>query len=136
MSELISFIVMIALIVFLFIGNSKCEKSEWIYSKTPYSVEKIVSLNDSNQINGKFYMKCGYIEEDLYYQYMVKLNNGGFVANKVKSENATLYYDDNNYRVEWYTRTKKWFYFKREETQIKIYIPEGSISEDYLIDLN
>lgn len=132
----VSFIVFVASIVFYSVGITKCENTTWVINENPYSVEKIVSLNDNNLTNGRFYMRRGYIEENLYYQYMVELNNGGFVANKVNSANATLFYAKDNYRVEWYIKTKSWFYWKMEKTYNKIYIPEGSITDDYSVDLN
>ena len=82
------------------------------------------------------YLRRGYFEEDLYYQYMVQLNNGGFVANKVNSSNATLYYAEDDFRVEWYIQKKKWLYWEIERTYNKIYIPEGSIADDYSVDLS
>lgn len=129
-----SFIAIVSIILFV-VGNIKCEKSAWKYPDKPYSTEHIVSLNDSNMVNGKFYLRHGCIEENLYYQYMVKLNKGGFIANKVKADNAMLYYSDDNFRVEWYTKERHWLWFQQKETYNKIYIPEGSISEEYSIDL-
>lgn len=129
-------VLLIVLFVFFMFGRTKCEKSKWIYSDTPYATERIVSLNDNNMMNGRIYLRSGYIEEDLYYQYIVRLNNGGFVSNKVKSSNATLFYDTDNYRVEWYKKTRGWLYFKDEVTYVEIYIPEGSITIDYSVDLN
>jgi hypothetical protein len=120
--------------VFLIFGGYKCEKSTWNYPNKPYSTEYIASLNDSNMVNGRFYLRRGYIEENLYYQYMVKLN-GGFVANKVKSNNATLYYSDDNFRVEWYEKERHWLWFQQKETYNKIYIPNGSMSEEYSVNL-
>ena len=133
---IVSFIICVASLIFFYVGIIKCDNSDWIISETPYSVEKIMSLNDNNLTNGRFYMRRGYIEENLYYQYMVELNNGGFVVNKVNSANATLFYAEDNYRVEWYTKTKSWLYWEIEKTYNKIYIPEGSITDDYSIDLN
>ena len=130
----ISLFITVASFVFLIFGSYKCEKSTWNYSDKPYSTEYIASLNDSNMVNGRFYLRRGYIEENLYYQYMVKLN-GGFVANKVKSNNATLYYSDDNFRVEWYEKERHWLWFQQKETYNKIYIPNGSISEEYSVDL-
>ena len=69
-----------------------------------------------------------------YYQYMKK-EGLGFKAGKVKADKTTLYYDDENYRVECYEKTKKWLYFETSEYYYKIYIPEGSIAEDYSVDL-
>lgn len=131
---IISLLITIMSMVFLIFGGYKCEKSTWNYSDKPYSTEYIASLNDSNMVNGRFYLRRGYIEENLYYQYMVKLN-GGFVANKVKSNNATLYYSDDNFRVEWYEKERHWLWFQQKETYNKIYIPNGSISEEYSVDL-
>lgn len=129
-----SLFITVASFVFFIFGCYKCEKSTWNYPDKPYSTEYIASLNDSNMVNGRFYLRRGYIEENLYYQYMVKLN-GGFVANKVKSNNATLYYSDDNFRVEWYEKERHWLWFQQKETYNKIYIPNGSISEEYSVDL-
>lgn len=123
-----------ALLIFFIVGTYKCDKLPWIVADEPYAVESIVSLGDNNMANGRYYMRRGYIESDLYYQYMVDVGDG-FKANKVRSNNATLYYADGNYRVEWYTRTKKWLYFTQEGTIHKIYIPEGSITDEYSVDL-
>ena len=131
---IISLFITVASFVFFIFGCYKCEKSTWNYSDKPYSTEYIASLNDSNMVNGRFYLRRGYIEENLYYQYMVKLN-GGFVANKVKSNNATLYYSDDNFRVERYEKERHWLWFQQKETYNKIYIPNGSISEEYSVDL-
>lgn len=133
---LISFIVLIAATVLFIVGNTKCENSELIIDEKPYAVESIVALNDNNMTYGRMYVRRGYFEEDLYYQYIVKLNNGGFKSNKVKANNTTLFYDTENYRVEWYKATKNWLYFKNEKTINKIYIPEGSITDEYYVDLS
>ena len=66
---------------------------------------------------------------------MVELNNGGYVANKVSSDDTTIFYDDENPRVEWYKKERTWWFFKEEDTFNKIYVPKGSITEDYSVDL-
>lgn len=122
-------------IVFLFVGIGKLDKQSWNYSSTPYATEKIVSLSDSNQINGKFHLRRGYIGEKLYYKYMVDLGSGGYKANKVGADNTILFYDDDTCRVEWYEKERHWLYFSETEKYQKIYVPEGSITDDYMIDL-
>lgn len=126
-------------IIFIFYGEYKKDSQEWVIDKKPYNVEKIVSLNDNNMVEGKItggrYAIRGYIGETLYYQYMVQLNNGGYVANKVKANETILYYSKDNYRVEWYKKKKKWLYFEEEEIYHKIFIPEDSIADEYSIDL-
>lgn len=126
-------IVYIVLTIFFIVGEVKLDKQPWNYSK-PYATEKIVSLSDSNQLNGSFHVRRGYIGEKLYYQYMVDLGQG-YKANKVCADNTTLYYDNKNCRVEWYEKERHWLYFSKTEKYHKIYIPEGSITDDYMIDL-
>lgn len=121
---------------FLITGLIVAGTKEWEGNEEPYAIEKIVALNDNNMVSGKAYIRSNRIQEDLYYLYMVKLNNGGFVANKVKSSKTTLYYSDSNYRVEWYKKSKKWLYFEFTERYHKIYIPKGSIVDNYSVDLN
>lgn len=130
---IISGLIYFSLLAFFIVGETKLRKQPWNYTE-PYAIEKIVCLNDSNQINGKFYMRRGYIGEKLYYQYMVKLGEG-YKANKVGANNTTLYYDDNNFRVQWHEKERHWLYFSETEKYQKIYIPEGSITDDYSIDL-
>lgn len=129
----ISIVLYLSVILFCAFGFHKMGKQPWNYSE-PYATEKIVCLNDTNQINGRFYMRRGYIGEKLYYQYMVKLG-AGYKANKVGADNTTLYYDNDNFRVEWCEKERHWLYFSETEKYQKIYIPEGSITDDYSIDL-
>lgn len=132
--KIVSVIFLIFLILFGIFGIVKCDKSGKASDKI-YTVENIVALADNNMMNGKVYLGSGQIDEDLYYQYMAKLNDGGFVANKVKADDTTIYYTDSNYRVEWHERRKRFLYFEKVEKYKKIYVPEGSMSNNYLIDL-
>ena len=115
---------------------TKVHNAKWEYPDKPYATERIVSLNDSNMVQGKTYLRKGYVNEYLYYQYMVALNGGGYKANKVKSNDTTIYYDTNNYRVEWCEKRRKWLWFYETQKYNKIYIPDGSIINDFNIDLN
>lgn len=116
-------------------GIYKMDVDPWIIPDKPFKTVKIVALNDNNMTNGRFYVRRGYISEDLYYQYMKK-EGLGFKAGKVKADKTTLYYtDDEDYRVECYEKTKKWLWFETSENYYKIYIPEGSIAEEYEVDL-
>lgn len=133
--ESILFILFIVLIVFAFVSPVIVDSQDWQYSKEPYAIEHIVCLNDNNMVSGRMYVKRGYFNEDLYYQYMVKLSSGGMVANKVRSTNTTIYYDSEDPRVEWYTKRKQWLWMYEEKTYHKLYVPEGTISDDFSIDL-
>ena len=131
---IIVFIITMVLAVSLLFGFYKCDNSHWEYSNEPYKTERIAALNDNNLMHGRFYLRSGYIDEDLYYQYIIK-SGSGFNTSRVKASDATLYYDADNYRVEWYKAEKGWLYFRESKSYAKIYIPEGSISNDYTVDL-
>lgn len=127
--------IMVLLFVLFIVCSTKLEKQEWNIADEPYRTDYIVSLNDDTQINGHFYLRHGYIEENMYYQYMIKQNDGGYSYGKVKENKATIYISDSDYRVEWYTKQRNWLWFDEEDTFCKIYVPQGCIKEEYNIDL-
>ena len=132
--SVVSMIICISMVVLAGVGSVKLEKRSWVIAEEPYKTHEIVALNDSNKIGGMFYCRRGYIEEKLYYQYM-RRSGSGFKTGKVKADDTTLYYADDDYRVEFYMKTKEWWIFHDEAYCYEIYIPEGSIAEDYQIDL-
>lgn len=131
----------IIMLIFIFMGigfgiygNLQSEKyAEWEVEQT--STEPIVALQDNSGLTGRFYMRSGYINSEEYYYYLVKLNNGGYKSNKVKTATATIFETDSNYRVEWYTRTRGFWFTKETQKFHYVYIPAGSICFDYSIDL-
>lgn len=105
-------------------------------SETPYTVEQIVAVKDSSQIEGKIYLRRGYISETMCYDYLAETSDGGYVSERVATSNATIYIDNDNPRVEWYSNTQTWWVFYQElEPICKIYVPNGAIANDYSIDL-
>ena len=107
--------------------------AEWKVEQT--STEPVVALQDNSGLTGRFYMRSGYINSEEYYYYLVKLNNGGYKSNKVKTATATIFETDSNYRVEWYTRTRGFWFTKEIQTFHYVYIPEGAMCFDYAFDL-
>jgi hypothetical protein len=105
------------------------------YTTEKTSIEKIVALQDSNNVEGKFYLRRNTLETKLYYNYMVSLPDGGYKANKVPAQETTLYTVDDNYRVEWWIKERGYGLSKQTKKYWKIYIPKNSIVEDYTIDL-
>lgn len=105
-------------------------------SETPDTVEQIVAVKDNSQIEGKIYLRRGYISETMYYNYLAETSDGGYVSERVATSKATIYIDNNNPRVEWYSNTQTWWVFYQElEPICKIYVPDGAIANDYSIDL-
>ena len=118
--------------IFLF-GQYKMCKMPKNWTKT--ANESLVSLSDNNMMNSRIYARRGYINENLWYQYMVDVGGGGYVANKVPSNRTTVYFTDENPRCEWYRISQKWWIFERYETRWKLYVPEGAVGNDFTIDL-
>lgn len=124
----------VAIVLFTFVAECMLNTKNYKYEDTPYSTQYIVALNDNNIIHGRFYLRRGYIDEDMYYQYLMK-RNGGYKLNQIKASNATIYESDNDYRVEWYAGKRSWLWFTDTTKIQKIYIPKGSIKESFNIDL-
>lgn len=130
--KILLFVFIIMLAIFTY-GHYKMFKSSPIWNKT--ANESLVSLNDNNMMSGKIYARRGYINENLYYQYMVDVGCGGYVANKVPSNGTTIYIDNKNPRCEWYEVSQQWWIFKQWSTKWKLYVPDGTIGDSYTIDL-
>lgn len=131
----ISLIICLISMVLLIAGVIICDLQEWNVADEPYRTDYIASLNDGKQTNGRFYLTHGYIEEDMYYQYMIKRSDGGYSYDKAREDIATIYISDGNYRVEWYIEERHWLWFDDERSICKIYVPQGCIKEEYNIDL-
>lgn len=124
----------VAIVLFLFVAECVLNTKNYQYEDAPYSTQYIVALNDNSMIHGKFYLRRGYIDEETYYQYLMKWN-GGYKLNKIKASSATVYESDDNYRVEWYEGKRSWLWFSDTTKIQKVYIPEGSIQESFNVDL-
>lgn len=128
-------IVLCTSIVLMFVCVIGTNMKSWSYDKEPWYSEKIVAVKDNNITQGKIYYRHGYIDEELYYQYIEELKNGGYQADRVKASITTIYYDNENPRVDWYKKRKKFLWCEITEPFYKMYVPEGSIISDFSIDL-
>lgn len=108
----------------------------------------ITAMQDNIETNGRVYLTGGYINSDLYYRYFYPTRDGGFKAGKIPANRTTIKYSDGNYRIE--KHDYKW---KESESWIKlftlldadsfsyddyyyvVYVPEGSIVQDFTFDL-
>lgn len=116
-------------------ASYKLEHKEWTVEKEPFSVNIIESLGNSNQINGKFYLRRGNISEDMYYQYIIITSDGGMEYKEAKATDSKLYYHDGTPRVEKYLKHREFMGLSESVVVFKFYIPDGSIDNSYSIDL-
>lgn len=131
----ISFFTCIISTVLLIVCAIMLGEQDWEVSDEPYRTDYIASMNDGTQINGRLYLRHGYIEENMYYQYMIKCSDGGYSYGKAREDIATIYISDGNYRAEWYKEKRHWLWFSEERNICRIYVPDGCIKEEYNIDL-
>ena len=102
------------------------------------SVE-IVALKDSQDLNGSAFLFSRNIDEDLYYYYAAKTENG-YKMDKIRADSCSVIYSDGTPRIDTYSATgfKRWadYIFKVPiYEEIIIYVPPGTIEQSFSIDL-
>lgn len=104
------------------------------------SSECITSLHESHIVEGDFYLGSGTINGKKQYIYSVHNKDGYQLETIDNDKNVILGYDDKNPRIEVKTRIFTndawlWFAVPPVQTKTTIYIPKGTIKEDFNIDL-
>lgn len=100
---------------------------------------KIIALKDNQNVNGKFYIMGGYVDEDLYYYYATE-TDFGYKTEKVKSENAYIKYTNGDTHIEKYepefvNEFAYLFGFPMQFSRHIIYCPEGTVTNEFRVDL-
>ena len=121
--------------IFAIFGTIYVEKYMDWEKTTIINSNQIIALDNTNLIKGHTFLGRGYINEEIYYIYFKKLKNESFELEKVNANNAILCYDDSNYRIDTYEKYKHWLFFFDKDIYYKIYIPKGSIIQDFTIAL-
>lgn len=108
--------------------------------KYTYSETHMVVLKDNIETNGKFFLGSGRVDSEMQYYYMVNTNKGMQVRS-VSAESSYLV-ESNDIQpmiVENRDRFKNkklqlWFP-ARNNSEIIIYVPKGSVDYSYRVDL-
>ena len=124
----------LTLIVTALIGTA-ISSNEIIYEET---VTPIVALEDNVTSRGRFFLGTGTSKSDIYYYYMIDTERG-YVMKNVQASDAYIKYDTNPRIViengcgfkHWYNNI--WAF--PVSTYYTIYVPEGTILNNYNIDL-
>ena len=101
---------------------------------------KIIALTDNTSIRGQKYLFSGYIDEKYIYRYVIETNDGKQIKELQNSKDVYIKYDNEDPRiVEAVTNLKhEWmwlFAIGVPDIKYTIYVPEGTITEKYDIDL-
>lgn len=114
----------------------KLQSVPYIKDENPYVTHQIIALKDSNEIQGKVRLRSGYINEEYMYMYGYKTYDGGMKVQKVNEDICTVYFTDNEEpHADWYKAYAKFWYFDSEKYMCEIYVPNGSLESDIIIDL-
>ena len=100
---------------------------------------KIVALKDNQNVSGSFYIMGGYVDEDLYYYY-AKETEFGYKTEKIKASDAYIKYTDDEAHIETHqgeftSGVAYLFGFPMNESRYVIYCPEGTITNEFSVDL-
>lgn len=99
----------------------------------------LIALQDNSSAYGSFFLGCGTVEEEQYYYYIVQ-EKLGMKEEKVEADNAYIQYSkdaphidviNRTFSKEWYN----WFAFPTWDNCYIFYIPEGSVTTQFNVDL-
>ena len=103
--------------------------------------KELYALQYDSEINGRFFLGCGSIDEEMYYVYIVKENRGKQIqtleidANNIylndNTDTPTLDIYSEDFKYEW----MYWFAAPKMGYEYVFNIPSGSIDYEYNIDL-
>ena len=109
--------------------------SEIVYEET---VTPIVALEDNMTTNGTFFLGTGAVKDDIRYYYMIETERG-YKLQDVAASKAYIKYDtEPRIVVENGCGFKHWYnniWAFPTHTRVTIYVPEGTILNNYNIDL-
>ena len=83
------------------------------------------------------FLGSGQINNTWKYTYYKKVDNDGFCLASIDTKDAIIKYDSNSPRIEWFTYEIKeikginWFAGIVNQSKFIIYIPKGSIKNNY-----
>ena len=120
------------------IPNTFIPKEEKEYSSVSH---KIVALKDTKESKGSFILGSGYIDEELYYYYFEETSEG-LKKRKLRASDCYIKYDDNPRVIEYthtgYKKAYHYIYATPEVIHVTyyvIYVPKGSITNEFKVDL-
>ena len=107
----------------------------------PYSIE-LVALKDNKAVNGNFFLGTGTIDEDQYYFYLTKTEKGIQQRKLENTSDVYLNYTENGdtprimvQKCRCADPVINFLALDPTFTEYYIYVPEGSITNEFSVDL-
>ena len=126
----------IGMILGLFLGciiaNCNIEETVLELQYTLY----LEALQDTQMISGSFWLGCGDVQGKMKYTYYYKTKEG-FKFGKVGTARTTIIYSDTKPRIEYYesrNKENKFSFSDGDDWCYKIYVPEGTIKQNFNLD--
>ena len=111
--------------------------------------QNIVNIKDNRDTEGGLFIGCGEVNTEQYYYYYYKTDKGSYKASKIKADDCEIIYTKGTPHIDTIVKTAD---EKATENLLtlmpnlslristagekyKIYIPEGSITTDFSIDM-
>lgn len=135
-------IIIIWVIISIFFGlmigipTTMIEEMEW-GEPVKYVSHEIINLADNNEIEGKISGRYvhGYIGEKTTYHYYYKTYDGGMDLQKAGADTTKIYFTDGTPHADWYKSERTYWWNTETKYYCKIYIPEGSMTTEFTIDM-
>ena len=135
-------IIIIWVIISIFFGlmtgipTTMIEEMEW-GEPVKYVSHEMVNLADNNEIEGKFSGRYvhGYIGEKTTYHYYYKTYDGGMELQKAGADTTKIYFTDVTPHADWYKSERTYWWNTETKYSCKIYIPEGTMTTEFTIDM-
>lgn len=107
-----------------------------------YETQNLSALKDNSSISGSFFLGSGTVDEHTVYKYVTDTDKGKLIC-ELSAENSDIYINecDEQSRVEIYSEGfvsdwYAWFAFTGwSNNEVIFYIPEGSLTTEFDIDL-
>lgn len=113
------------------------------------SSQNIVKFKDNRDLQGGFFIGCGEVNTEQYYYYYYKTDKGSYKASKIKADDCEIIYTKDTPHIDTIVKSADKKATENPLTfgpllsliisgtgeKYKIYIPEGSITDDFSIDM-
>lgn len=102
---------------------------------------EIVALKDSSSVSGRLFLGVGLVGEEMSYQYFEKTADG-VKACSISADDVTIIEmdDGSTPRIETYSEKPvgawKYWTFPIVDREIYIFVPVGSVTSEFVVDLD
>lgn len=124
---------MLALILMLTVGYIAYDKEYYSYTFD------VMAAKDGSSVQGQFGIFGGYIDEEAYYFFYRKYEDGRIEQGKIRADRTSIYQDQETRAFIEVTKTedglKFWGLPPGDEPRYEIHVPDGSVIQDVEFDL-